>query len=437
MDLSLQNLFNETESSVYSSFKKINSLLKAQKFIKIVYRERQYYDEPKFWSFTSIINEKFQKPYLNKNDITASGYSFYSKQEALLKAFCESIERYCNHYFSASFISNQGTYSLSKHRMISLDKFARYTPKQLSMRDYKRFKFEPDSYINFTTCYSLLDKKEFLVPCNFIYLSYPNHKNEPYIQPPISTGVALGTSLSGALVRGVCEVIERDAFMKAYISKTKSPKIDLKKIKDIRIKKLISMIERYNYKIFCLNLTSDINIPTIGTIILDESNIGKAISIGLKCHIDPLEAILGSITEAFHTRGWIRRVHEDISSRKKKSIHDHSQIIQRGLFWFSKEKSKRLSFWLNSTNTSKLLFKTKKVSSGKALQIILKELARNNLDVYWKNLTIPELSKEGFFVVKTIVPQLYPLTFDDKRPLLKNIRIHSTGSYNTYPHPFL
>ncbi len=99
---------------------------------------------------------------------------------------------------------------------------------------------------------------------------------------PISTGAAAGGCLASALVRGIYEVIERDAFMISYLNKLENDKVDLEKIPDARITTLLSILNRYRIEGHIMDITSDLGVPTFVTILVDRTGIGPAIHCGLK-----------------------------------------------------------------------------------------------------------------------------------------------------------
>lgn len=436
-----KSLFSENEPNYRGSLVNLVRLLKTHpKLLLQIQRERQYYDEPKFWYFSASVNANFLRGDSVDFSSSASGCSFFSKDVALLKCLAESIERYCNYYYSDKF----GTSAYFRDvidKTIPLMDFARYSTAQLKNKSYSRFRFSPGSKLHWTQVIHLLSDKRLLVPSNFIYLSYPYSQNEPLIYPPISTGVAGGSSLSGALLRGVYETLERDAFMISYLNKLPSPKIKLEKVADSRIKFFVKIARQYKLEIICLDITTDIKIPIVATIIIDQTGIGKPVSIGLKCDLDPISAIIGSITEAFHTRGWIRHAHEQKEATSNKN---RQSLIQRGLFWYDTGKISKLNFWLQNNNYSNIHSINNPLSTGQELKSIVQELSSRGCDVYWKDLTL-KVFQPYYRVVKVIIPQLQPLTFDEKHPLLGGKRLHEvpkllgykTRSFNAYPHPFL
>lgn len=405
-------------------------------------RERQYYDEPKFWYYSATFNDRYL-PHDGLNfSASASGCSFFSKDSALLKCLAESVERYCNYHFDNKFVSHYTTLDEVRDNIIPIERFVRYSRKQLNLRKYKKYVFASDQKTHWTDCISIATGKKQLIPCTSIYLSCPYVQTEPLLYPPISTGVAGGSSVLDATVRGIYEIIERDAYTIAYLRRVHSPKIRLDSVKDERVQHLLYLASRYNMEFICLDFTTDLKIPVVGALVIDKTGIGKAVSLGLKSDLNVIQAIIGSITEAFHTRGWIRRVFEE-------HMDNHvpqSSMLKRGQWWYPRSKIRLLNFWITGKQQSSMEITDKKIPLQQECDYLMQQLHQNGCSAYYKNLTLPIFEKLPYYVVKVIIPELQPLIFDEKHPALGGDRLsqvpkilgfqHSRG-INQYPHLFL
>lgn len=253
--------------------------------------------------------------------------------------------------------------------------------------------------------------------------------------------------MTEAVVRGLYEIIERDAYAIAYLLRLPSPKIQLHAIRNPKVKFFLDIAKRYSMELICLDFTTDINIPVIGALIIDRTGIGKAVSIGLKCDIDPVKALVGAISEAFHTKGWIRRVHEDVKlGIEHQSAATQPDFVRRGLWWYPTARIRHLNYWIDNDKYSSLPMNNRHLSYEKQLALLVRNLSNLSYDIYWKNLTLPAFRNLSYLIVKVIVPQLVPLVFDEHKPPLGSSRLRSVpkalrykmpSSVNFYPHPFL
>ncbi|MDP3918026.1 MAG: YcaO-like family protein [Candidatus Woesebacteria bacterium] len=446
----IHNLYSESEQDIDRTLLSLSCLVdKDYELIKKIKRVRQYYDEPKFWYYSVDLNDSFLKNDGRHFHSKSSGASLHSQKEALLKCLCESTERYCNFFFKKESTVTTKSINHMNCEFIDPRSISSFSKNQLKKDEFKKFTIDNNSVFRWTDCISLLDDKQYLIPSQFIYLSYPYLKNEPSIYSAISTGVAGGANLSAAIVRGICEVIERDSFMIFYLNKITPPKINLKNIDDPEIRKLQSILDRYKFEIVVLDITTDIKIPTIASVIINRSGIGKAISVGLKCDFDILKAISGSIEEALHTRSWLRSSFEDEPT--KVSIQDlqkSSDIKLRGFLWYDTEAIKNLDFWICNTKLKNVNYNSKIMKSGEKLKRLIEIFKIKNYDIYYKDITIEKFKKLNYHIVKVIIPKMQPIYLNEKYPLLGGDRLYkvpeklgfkikSEKELNKFPHPFL
>lgn len=428
------NIFLEKEDDVFAVYKKIKKVADLNfGVLKSFRRVLQYYDEPKFWQYSALLQESNFKS-------IASGLSFFSEKVAITKCLCESIERYCNFTFSDTFIDYKDCHKNLGNRALNPEKIA----------GFSKIKIKNTSQLNWSSGIDLILNKKILVPTQLIYLSYFRPKWEPMIYPAISTGVAGGSKISGALVRAICEIIERDAFMIVYLNKIQPKRIDLEQIDDKKIKWLISIINRYKMELYSFDITTDLGIPTYLSIIIDHSGLGKAVSTGLKCGFNAIDTLIGSIEESFNTRTWLRTEYEDHPEQiTETDLLKKSDIKSRGFLWFPKSVIKNMDFLLESKfSTTPIPRQSKSLSSGEQLRHLLQILKDKKYDVVYKDITLPKFKKLDYFVVKVLIPQMQPFYLDEGSKLLGGERLYSVPEYfgykkkkeselNSFPHPFL
>ncbi len=297
--------------------------------------------------------------------------------------------------------------------------------------------------------YSLTQKESTLIPAQLIYVPYHFCK-EPAIRFPITTGAATGSSLGGAILRGICEVAERDSFMIFYLNKLIPIRIDLTNSRDKTLRLISGNFKRYNLELYVFDISTDIPTVSIMAIIIDKTGIGPAVAVGLNSSLSPKDAILGAIEEAQHTRPWMRdEMFKRSKSSQSKFIVD---LLERGLLWAKLDKVRHLDFFLNSKKLvgvdQFIITKSKKVA--KDVKSFIEWFKNNNLEVVFADVTQPEIKKQGFFVVKVVIPKLQPLYLIEKFKYLGGERLYqipktlgftksitSEEKLNKLPHPFL
>lgn len=419
------------------------------KIIEEIDRLIQYSDDPKFFHFGGGLYPQTNLPKEEIWSTSFSGCSFFSEDEALLKCLGEAIERHCiKRYEKRKLI--KGSYNEMKNQALDPQTVVCFSEKQRRRPSFKLFNFDKNTRFTWEKGTNLISGEFIFLPAQLIYLSYRLIPQEKIIYPPISTGAAGGSSMVSALVRAIYEIIERDAFLIYYLNKLSGKRIALGSIDNKKIRPFIDAIESYNLKVYLIDITSDLLIPTFLSIVIDETGIGPAVSAGLKTHLDPITAILGSIQEALHPRRWIRgRTQENPRLLEKVRVNNINNIEDRALLWYPKRNIDKLGFWLNQEE-KKVQIKERELSFKQQLQIILEILKKNNIETYFVDVTIPAVKKNGYHVVKVIMPQLYPFYLIEKYPFFGGKRLYEVPyklgfakrktkeeKLNKFPHPFI
>ena len=344
------------------------------------------------------------------------------------------------------------SYRELKNRAIDIHTIVALSEKQKRNLKYNKFTFDDESRFAWVRGTSLKTGKTVLIPAQLIYLSYPYLRDDKIIYLPISTGAAGGFSLLSALRRGICEVVERDAFLIAYLNRLSPPNVDLKLLKNKEVDIWLQLFRRYRFELSVLDITSELGIPTFLSLVIDRTGIGSAISTGLKTSLNPLDAIIGSLKESQHPRSWIRNLVEtDPTKLKSMNPATIKTLDERALYWFPLEKISDIAFFLKQKPCKLKKYNFKKTMSEKEqLKQVLQKLWDHGMDAYFVDITLPKFRKLGYYVVKVIIPQLTPFYLNEEVPYFGGTRLYQVpktiglqkdvtteDSLNLIPHPFL
>lgn len=416
------------------------------KIVKKIYKIPNYNDEPQLYNYSAqFIDGNSLK--VSKDSI-ASGASF-DKNNALLKLIGETAERYSLSTYDRNVLVHKSFNQLVNNKEDVLDLFQLALLSEF-FGESKREALK-ERKLSLTMGKSLITDTKIMVPAQLVYVPYLYYKSEPILQLPISTGAAAGESIYDAIYRGICEVVERDSFMIHYYNKLDSPKINIETCKNKTITKIVAALKRYNLELYVNDITTDIGVPAVVSIIVDRTGLGPAISIGLKAGFDINQNVIGAIEEALMVRSWVRD--EYMYLRPK---HTPPQIISsiedRAIFWYPKNTIRYLDFWLSKkkNNNPYKLHKLRHNSNQEKVRELIKIFASKGYDVIYVDITTPMILKYGIKVIKVIIPQLQPLHLDEKYsyftfPRLYNAPIDmgiagrpkALKELNNIPHPFL
>jgi len=411
-------------------------------------RVLHYADEPKFYSYSAKLVDKASASKVGHG--FANGFSFFSRKAAVLKCLVEALERYALNTYDPKQIMFA---PITKIKELYLDPNSVVGFSDDQRRMDPDLRIIPDCEYAWVKGYQLGSMKKAFIPAQLVYLSYRRKATEQLLRLPISTGAAAGSAYSAAIYRGLCEVIERDAFMITYLNSLSRAKIPLIKSKNKEIQKIVQIAANYNLEIHCFDISTDLDIYTIFTVIVDRTGIASAISTGLKTSLDPIQAVLGSLQESFHPRAFIRRNKDNCVGTE--DMMKPTELVTRGVLWSSLESLEHLNFLLNSTNKTKNIDDYEDKSTGTSagdLQKTVGALTQKGYDSYFVDITpkLKQIKQTSFKVVMTIIPGLQPMHLDENYKYTCGTRLKQIPMYlgfgnesqepiklNEFPHPFL
>ncbi len=409
------------------------------KIIKYVASVPNFNDEPKLSQVVSVY----------KGSEERAGAFSLSAETAVLRAMGEGVERHCNYGFEKNDIVSN--FEKIKDNALDPRLLTPFSDGQLKDQVYRNFVIKKTSVFGWVKGRCLTRRKNIFLPSQEVYLNYKFLPKEPIIRFPISTGAAGGTTVVSALVRGICEVIERGAIIISYLDKLPSRNIKIKSCPQ-SIQELNEKFERYFLKIRLFDVTTEIGIPTVLAAIYDTAaNKICPVSFGSKCGFDAEDVIIGAIMEAQNGRVYTR----ELVLRNEKypeRVEEISEFKHRSMFWTHYNLVKTLNFYLkgDKINFRKFdRFRGRKMSFDAKLKFLISVLKTNGFDIYCADLTKPEVKRYGYYVIKTIIPKMHPLYFDELFPYNYSERLKTVPkiigfkgnfnghSHNKIPHPFL
>jgi len=282
------------------------------------------------------------------------------------------------------------------------------------------------------------------IPTQLVYLNYPRLKNEPMLSGNImSTGAAFGFDHTSTLLRGIYEIVERDAFMTVYLCRIPALRINVALLNDTKIQFIYKTYNRYNLETYLFEITNDLKIPSFLTVLVDR-NHEPHLTLGLKSSFNKKEAIIGSMEEAFLSRPWQRKMIMDNTFNTNKKPESMSTLFERAVLWRPYNMLKKLNFLLLKKPKNYTL-QTQKINDDEALEKIKIILSRCGYQLIYTDITYEKLKQTGGVVYKVFIPDLQPLYLKEEYKEINLMRLKTVSNYfgikkitiNTFPHPFL
>jgi ribosomal protein S12 methylthiotransferase accessory factor len=417
--------------------------------IKAVLEQSLQQDDPIIFSFGTLMSDT--SCYSPHRCSERTGGAGLTRDQALAATIGEALERYCsNFYQQEDMIVN--SYDNLRHKAVPPRDFILFSEQQYSE---KAFPFEPfteTTRVAWTLSYSLAHGEPTLVPACFTYLPYAFPYGDAIIGPSISTGLACGSSLEEAILLGIYECIERDAFTIMWLNRLGMPVVDINEGGRPAARLFRETFGLSHIKYCVCDIPSDIGIPTFYTLAVGDSTLGKLVCVGSATRLEAQLAIQKTLVETAQARPYLRYV-----LRKNKewqcgdafsnvrSFDDHARLYSS-----MPELIPELQFVDQPATRS--LDALSDLSTGTVLgdiNVCVSALASRGFDVLVVDLTTREVSELGFRVARVLIPGLQPLHGEHCFRFLGGKRLYqlprvlgyreqdsTEQGLNPWPHPF-
>ncbi|MEM3078369.1 MAG: YcaO-related McrA-glycine thioamidation protein [Nitrososphaerales archaeon] len=207
-----------------------------------------------------------------------------------------------------------------------------------------------DLIIPFTTSYSqdaplrwiegfdIIQDEKILVPVSAVFHPYlPS--DDLHLFRTTTNGLASGNTVEEAVLHGLMEVIERDAWSLTEL--TKDEREVIRASEDcFLVKELIDKFDRNEIRIVLKDITSDLGLPVIAAVSDDFRLMDPALlTIGFGAHLDPEIAAIRALTEVAQSRlTQIQGAREDTYKADFMRMFGYERIKKINKHWFSDSK---------------------------------------------------------------------------------------------------
>lgn len=379
--------------------------------------------------------------------ISNGGYSrgvSYNFEEALSKVIGELLERYPQTLYRDGELYRASISDLRKKKAhfldpLLVDKFSESQKKRFPSRN-----FDTKSFFRFVKGQSLTRGAEAFIPAQMVFMNYRFAENEPMLLYPNSNGAGGMFSYEEAVLSGLYELVQRDAFLVHWLTDTPPRLVAPDSISNADVRACIDDLQRYRLDFKILDTTSDVGIPSFAVVIIDHSGVGPAVSLGGGCGFDPGKAILRAMTEAIGVRSWLRLARRGQKYGPLPKLLDREPFtedwgpLRRLLLWYGADSIPFIEPFLSGEVAPVDLSKSRSfVSAREELAYALGAFASRGegYEVFAYRAEHEILSSLGYSSVKVCVPELLPLYMMETYAPLEAKRL-KLGVRNTVPHPF-
>ena len=339
------------------------------------------------------------RPTAEDGAISIYGGKGISKDHAKASAMMEGFERY-----SAEKQESDDTIFATPNEIGEKGEYIE--PKSLNLPQ----KFEKadlgDTKFEWNLAHDIITGNDYYVLSNAVFHPYNHDSDVESLFKSNTNGLASGNVLEEAILHGIFEVIERDAWSIFEMTHKNYSQINIDSIESELINEIIDKFESQGIKIKLMDFTADINIPTIAASADDTvTRDAGLLTLGIGTHLDPEVAILRALTEVAQSRATqINGAREDTVRADFAREAGYERMKRINKYYFRQEEEQiNLSDIENKSTTS----------IDEDIDIVKEELIANDIKhVLYTDLTRPEVDVS---VVRVIIPEMEVYAIDPSR----------------------
>jgi ribosomal protein S12 methylthiotransferase accessory factor len=361
-----------------------------------------------------------------------------SREQARMSCVGEAVERLSLASAPGGFRSPLG----ADARQVEPDAFRRFHPAQ---REDPAFPFERAERGDLLTWFparSLQGAREVHVPAQMVVFDDPHGADghrEPHLEPATSSGVAAGPTFGFAAGRAILELIERDAFQRAWLRGStppeftwrSSPRLALATLRELT--RLEELCGRFGAAFSLRVLDAAADVPVL-LAVLRSDRIGVAVGCAADFRLD--RAVLNAVREALHTHNWCLRLLPDppIQPSAVIEFEDHVRLHCR-------PSARPMSAALDASTE-----RIATVGGPSSWADVVAGLHREGVEVLLADITAREVRAAGFHVVRALSTDLVALDVRHDARVLGHPRLYrrwrdgpardGPADLVAVPHPF-
>ncbi|HVS07139.1 MAG TPA: YcaO-like family protein [Candidatus Dormibacteraeota bacterium] len=406
--------------------------------------------EPEIFNYAAKMADTGK--YLPLRCVDNNGGAGLTREHAYLAAVGEALERYCcSIYFKDDL--RLGSYGQVSQVARALH------PKEVALfhaeqRSHVRYDwFTEETQLCWTWGVAVTKKEPMLLPacmCYIPYFPFFRDEGERTIAPSISTGQATGSSWGDALLRGLFEIVERDAFSITWLNQLGVPQIDIQS-SEVVGRAFEEHFARPYLQYSLHSLATDFGIPSILCIVVDTSRQPPMICSGGASHLDPERAALKALVEAAQTREWAKFMGRSGELLMIDSDYGNITDFEQHVFLYGYgDMLPSIRFLLDGVDRISFMdIPNRSTGNRRAdLALSLNLVESQGCEVLAVDLTTDDVGELGFRVVKTFVPLAQSLEGDHTHRFLGGSRLREVprklgypakgdlASFNPDPHPY-
>ena len=365
-----------------------------------------------------VAGSVFMRGYAGLNDVTWSGQSTsYASSRDL--ALLEGLERYAGTHRRHRAPVVTASFAELGDRALDPRSCGLYAPHTYAV-DPMVGPFDPERPIPWVEGWSLRDERPVLVPARLVYYSAGTHGDNFVFE--CSNGCATGSTLEEAVLFGLLELVERDAFLLGWYGNLPLTEIDLASVRGTRVREMVARAALHGYEVHAFDNRVDLPLPVVTGLAVRRDDGPGTLAFAAGASFDPETAVESALSEILT---YIPHLPGQVAERpaELQAMADDFDLVKRlpdhaALFGLPAMRRHAASY-LNPPGTAACAdlfaaWEERRPRTGDLLddvRLLRDVLVGAGCDVIVVDQTAPEQRRMGLRTVATLAPGLLPIDF--------------------------
>ena len=346
---------------------------------------------------------------------------------AILSAVGEAVERYAASQPDPARIIWERPDDLDRE-FLDPRVFALYTEAQYERGGFPCVRFDPEVRHPWVLGSWLGNDTPVWVPAVFAFLSL-TLRREHHICQGTSNGLAASMAGEEAALRAVLELIERDAFMAAWLTACPARRVEIDNAFDPQLRQVLDGIEALGATVELYILPTSACGTTALCLALGDGNRYPGVTIGLGGDLDPFPAVRQAVLELAQTGPHLRRMMQSHTLPVPEGPHAVREILDHAAYYFPVERAAAFDRLRNS-EAPLTLRDLVQGAPARPLERCASGLEAAGVRVALVDVTSPDVATGPFRVVRAVSPDLQPVSYGYgmNRAPVERIRLRGLAS---------
>jgi ribosomal protein S12 methylthiotransferase accessory factor len=379
-----------------------------------------------------------------------TGSEHWRREAAEAAAIGEALERY-----AASYVPEQRLVVASADqlgsRAVDPGRFALFSDSQHAEPRFPFVRFRSDTVVAWVEGFSLPDGESAYLPAQLVFMPWRDPSPvEARIGHATSSGLACAPTLEEAVLTGLLELVERDAFMLVWHNRLSLPLLD--RDGDAELERLDHRYFRpTGLRYSAVDLSVFLDVPTVLGVVHGTPGQLGALGVGAGSAPTVAVAVRKALAEAFSVQRWVRdRAYEE-PGRLAATAPSIRTFDAHTLYYATEERALHAAF-LDASPERRRALDIAPLEGGNVLEqieAVSSRLAARGLSAYAVDVTSPDVAGGGLRVARVVAPELCALDVVEGARFLGGRRMYEAAfaaglvprpleptDLNPDPHPF-